>query len=103
MYQHGSTARPFVGDLGLAFAVAWSPDGKQVAAGGNKSTILIWDVTSGKLLVRYVGHQQAASSLAWSPDGSRIASGSYDTSVQIWGASTGKLLLMYGKAKTESK
>jgi WD40 repeat protein len=68
-------------------ALAFSPDGKQLAVGLADGTVAIFllqasaaedPVRSSKL------HTRLVSSLAWSPDGTRIASASADGSVRVW-------------------
>jgi WD40 repeat protein len=44
-------------------AIAFSPDGKLVATGGEDYAIALWEVPSGKLLARQKAHKQAITSL----------------------------------------
>ncbi|MCS6851458.1 MAG: hypothetical protein NZ700_09870 [Gemmataceae bacterium] len=64
-------------------AVAWSPDGRILAAGG-LSTTELWDA-SGKKITSIPGRSNC---LAWSPDGRWLAVGS--TAVHILDVTTGK-------------
>src|SRR6266566_131167 len=83
------------GHTSTVFAVAWSPDGRRIATGGNDSTVQVWDARTGHLSVAYSGHTGTVYAVAWSPDGKRIASGSDDNTVQVWEATSGHLLLTY--------
>jgi RNA polymerase sigma factor (sigma-70 family) len=64
--------------------VAFSSDGRLLAAGGSGNMVYVWDALTGELLTRLKGHQGAINSLAFSPDGHRLASGSSDTTALIW-------------------
>jgi WD40 repeat protein len=69
-------------------AVAFSPDGKTLASGGDDNTVKLWEVSTGTEL-RTLKHSSPVRSLAFSPDGSTLASGSADNTVKLWDASTG--------------
>lgn len=63
-------------------SVIWSPDGERVASVGSDGTARVWQVTTGKEVVRYLEHitPYAGStmmlwSIAWSPDGRYLATG----------------------------
>jgi WD40 repeat protein len=70
-------------------SVAWSPDGRFVAASGLDGLVWVFD-TAGKTERVLAGHSDWVRSVAWSPDGSRLASGSNDNTVRIWETATGK-------------
>jgi WD40 repeat protein len=66
--------------------VAFSPDGKLLAAGGHR-TVRLWDLATGKETGNFEGHFpgfMSITSLAFSPDGKRLASASYDSTVLVW-------------------
>lgn len=67
-------------------AVAWSPNGKQVASASEDWTVQVWGAFSGEKRFTYRNHADAVCGVAWSPDGIRIASGSLDHTVQVWDA-----------------
>ncbi|MBY0524758.1 MAG: sigma-70 family RNA polymerase sigma factor [Gemmataceae bacterium] len=64
--------------------VAFSPDGKQVAAGGHDALVRVWDVASRKEIFAFSGHTRQIECLAFSPDGQRLASGSWDALGYVW-------------------
>ncbi len=70
------------GHEGQLFAIAVSPDGKKVVAGGwtgwdwdGVSSIYFFDVDSGELIRRYSGFKDAISTLTWSRDGKQLIVG----------------------------
>jgi RNA polymerase sigma factor (sigma-70 family) len=79
-----------------AWCVAFSPDGKIVAAAQQESEpakgsaeIILWDAANGNELRRLKGHGDGVASIAFSPDGKALASGSLDKTVRIWDVATG--------------
>jgi WD40 repeat protein len=76
------TLRPPIGagDEGKIYAVAISPDGRLIAAGGmtgyewdKKYSVYIFDRESGRMALRLGGLPSSVSKLAFSPDGTRLA------------------------------
>ena len=67
-----------------AYALAWSPNGKWLASGGDDKLVSIWNATTGQTLVVFQGHTDVIWSVAWSPDGKEIASTSQDGTVRLW-------------------
>jgi WD40 repeat protein len=75
-------------------ALAFSPDGKRLAAGAAhpENTVRLWSVPAGEEVAVLRGHQNEVSTVAFSPDGSRLASGSMDKTARLWDARAGKLV-----------
>lgn len=75
-------------------ALAFSPDGKLIAAGGGSPAqygeIVIWSVADRKELRTIRGHRDNVFAIAFSPDGAAIATCSYDRLIKLWNASTGE-------------
>lgn len=74
-------------------AVAFSPDGKWLAAaGGNPGQfgeIKLWDVATGQAGKTWRGHRDNIFALAFAPDGKLLATCSYDKLIKLWDVATG--------------
>ncbi|MDE0427260.1 MAG: cohesin domain-containing protein [Candidatus Poribacteria bacterium] len=77
------------GHRDAVFSVAFSPDGKMLASGGDR-TIKLWNAVTGSLIRRLIGHKYQVYSVAFSPDGKILASGSQDDTIKLWDIATGK-------------
>jgi RNA polymerase sigma factor (sigma-70 family) len=81
----GYEVRRLPGPDGAYTCLAFSPDGRTLAAADQKDThVHLWELASGKERARFVGHQGQINALAFSPDGKRLASASEDTTALIW-------------------
>ncbi|MCI0379233.1 MAG: hypothetical protein L0215_16615 [Gemmataceae bacterium] len=76
-------------NFGKVFAVAFSPDGKQLATGSWDGHVSIWDLANRKPMREWNAHKQPIRALAYSPDGAFLATASVDRQVRLWDAKTG--------------
>ncbi len=70
--------------------VAFSPNGKRIASGGQDRVVRVWDAADGQELLALKGYSGPVETVKFSPDGKWLASGGYYGTVQLWDALTGR-------------
>src|SRR5579871_3941698 len=71
-------------NVGRVFTVAFSPDGKTLAAGAWDGSIRLWEVATCKEICQLVGHNGWVRSVVFFPDGKTLASGGKDKVIRLW-------------------
>ena len=64
--------------------LAFLPDGTMLAIGGNRGTLVLWDLTAR--LPRLCGDTGSVTCLAFSPDGKTLATGGKNGNILLWDA-----------------
>jgi WD40 repeat protein len=83
-----------VGGLAVR-AIAFAPDGRQLATLSDNGLLRFWDVEAGEFSQEAKplrGHTEQITCLALSPDESRVITGSRDGTARIWKTATGEPL-----------
>lgn len=90
------TRSVFTETFDAVYTIAFSPDGKLLAAGSSNGEIRLWQMGEypqvAKLLLSWKGHTGSVQSVNFSPDGNLLATGGNDQIVQLWEVSSGRNL-----------
>ncbi len=75
--------------------VAFSPDGRLLAAGGLDDSVVLYEAATGHRIrtlncFEALGPRRRVAGIAFSPDGCRLASASWDGAIRVWDVATGR-------------
>jgi WD40 repeat protein/tRNA A-37 threonylcarbamoyl transferase component Bud32 len=87
---------------GVVVGLAFSPDGRHLAAACNSGTVRVWDEAGRALHEQPMQGPPGLSALAFSPDGSRLAGVSRER-VQVWDVASGQDMLFLVGAEPRPK
>ena len=89
----GGTAEQVYEGAGAALSmVAVSPDGRLLAAVGEKGTVVLFDAESGKMLRRLYGHTERVISAVFHPQGDWLVTAGEDRRIVFWSLPAGEKL-----------
>jgi WD40 repeat protein/tRNA A-37 threonylcarbamoyl transferase component Bud32 len=75
------------------WGLAWSPDGRLLAAGCDDRKAYVWDTATWRQQAVLEGHQRPVCTVAFSPSGEVLATGSTDGTTRLWDPISGTALL----------
>lgn len=75
------------------YTIDFLPDGRRILSGSADSTLRLWDVEKGELLLERVAHQAEVVHVRASPDGRWWTSYAWDETAILWDAQSGEGLL----------
>jgi cell division cycle 20-like protein 1 (cofactor of APC complex) len=84
-----------VGHRSEVCGLKWSPDGRELASGGNDNQLFIWNSSSLSPRLRFVEHTAAVKAIAWSPHQHGLLAsggGTADRCIRFWNTSTNTAL-----------
>jgi DNA-binding SARP family transcriptional activator/WD40 repeat protein len=84
-HPDGRRHRPQISGAGRAiWAAAFSPDGRTLATGDGQGNVIVWDVSEGRAIETFEGHDDAITGVAFGPDGRTLYTTSADSTARIW-------------------
>ena len=72
------------GHVAAVYQCCFSADSRLLVSSSQDSTLKIFDVRTGKMVMDLPGHEDQVFAVDWSPDGERVGSGGADKKVRIW-------------------
>src|SRR5258707_1145210 len=81
--------RTLRGGGSVVLALAWSPDGRTLAAGAQDGAVRLWDERGAHRA--FATRSSVVTGIAWSPDGRSLATTTGEPAVKLWRVATGAL------------
>ena len=91
---HAATFRSarFLETLASIATLAFSPNGRDLAAGMTNGDVNLWQLGANELKLKLRGHTDMVWTVAFSPDGEQLASGGEDQYIRVWDSQSGECL-----------
>lgn len=86
--ENGQQTHSFDEPTGVVYALAVSPDGKLLVAGGGDKLARVWTIDDRKLVTTLKEHDELVSGVTFSQDGKLLATASAEKTVQVWEVET---------------
>ena len=80
------------GEMRYSDSVAFSPDGKWLAAPSSIKQVKVWNASSGEVVRTLEEHTADIRCVAFHPDSRQLASASEDGTVKLWAVSQGRVI-----------
>jgi cell division cycle 20-like protein 1, cofactor of APC complex len=93
--RSGSTISTFTGHKQEVCGLKWSPDGTQLASGGNDNKLLVWNSHITSPIHKFTDHTAAVKALCWSPHQSGLLAsggGTADKKIKFWNTLSGQCI-----------
>lgn len=71
-------------------ALCLTPDGRFLATADSRKQVLVWEVSTGRLVHAITRHSEDVTAVCASADGRRLLSGSWDKSLKLWDVASGR-------------
>jgi WD40 repeat protein len=68
---------------GWVFALAFTPDGRALASGGEDAAVKLWQVATGRELANFKGRGDYVHSVSFAPNEAIVATGSRDKTIKL--------------------
>jgi WD40 repeat protein len=97
--KSGSDGKVLATSEDVFFAVAFAPNGKQLAAAAADGSVRVFDIPSGTERLKINNHADWVTDIRFSPDSKLIATASRDKTAKVFNPQSGQLLATYSRHK----